>query len=59
MTGQNDITPKSTEALDEAVRQWFELTLQVIEWRKSQLSPAVTPDGFSPKNKLNERGSNE
>lgn len=59
MTAQNNNTLKSTETIDEAVRQWFELTLQVIEWRKSQLSSAVTPDNLSPNNTLNERGSNE
>ena len=59
MTAQNNNTLKSTETIDEAVRQWFELALQVIEWRKSQISSTVTPDDFSPNNNLNERGSNE
>lgn len=59
MTAQNNNKLKSTESIDEAVRQWFELALQVIEWRKSQLTSAVTPDDLSPNNNLNERGSNE
>lgn len=38
-------TPTSPPSVDEAVRQWFELSLRLIEWRKrhqATLEPALS-----------------